>query len=67
VPSVGYGRYDEDNYKKADDFDMECIVIAPHSGNHQSWPPTDHFERLLEEAYPNHTYPINPSPRTATS
>jgi hypothetical protein len=25
----------------------------------QSWPLTDHFERLLWEAYPNHTYPIN--------
>jgi hypothetical protein len=22
------------------------------------WPPTDHFERLLEEACPNHAYPI---------
>jgi hypothetical protein len=24
----------------------------------QAWLPTDHFEKLLEEACPNHTYPI---------
>jgi hypothetical protein len=22
------------------------------------WPPTDHFEKLLDETCPNHTYPI---------
>jgi hypothetical protein len=28
------------------------------SSKRQVWPPIDHFERLLEEACPNHTYPI---------
>jgi hypothetical protein len=28
------------------------------SGNHPARPPTDNFKRLLEDAYPNHAYPI---------
>jgi hypothetical protein len=28
------------------------------SGKHQAWPPTDHFEKLLEETCSNHAYPI---------
>jgi hypothetical protein len=27
-------------------------------GKHQPWPPTDHFEKLLEEMCPTHAYPI---------
>jgi hypothetical protein len=37
---------------------MEYIVTAGRSVKCQAWPPTDHFERLLEEAYPNHAYLI---------
>jgi hypothetical protein len=34
--------------------------IAAIAGNskHQAGPPMDHFEKLLEETYPNHAYPI---------
>jgi hypothetical protein len=34
--------------------------ISTTVGNykHQARPPTDHFKGLLEEAYPNHIYPI---------
>jgi hypothetical protein len=28
------------------------------SRTHQAWPPMDHFEKVLEETCPNHTYPI---------
>jgi hypothetical protein len=35
-----------------------CISTTVCSGNRPTWPPTDHFKRLLEEAYPNHTYPV---------
>jgi hypothetical protein len=33
-------------------------VSTRHSVNRQACPPTTHFERLLEEACPNHVYPI---------
>jgi hypothetical protein len=32
--------------------------MAIGSSKHQARPPMDHFEKLLEEAYPNHAYPI---------
>jgi hypothetical protein len=51
------GRNDDDNSKQAGSSDMERITIAGHSVNQHMLPPTDHFERLLEEAYPNHAYP----------
>jgi hypothetical protein len=34
------------------------VATTAGSGKRQTWPPTNHFERLIEEAYPNHTYPI---------
>jgi hypothetical protein len=34
------------------------VVTATHSDKRQTWPPTDYFKRLLEEARPNHAYPI---------
>jgi hypothetical protein len=34
------------------------ITTAIGSSKHQARSPTDHFERLLEEACPNHVYPI---------
>jgi hypothetical protein len=33
-------------------------VTAARSGKHQARPPIDHFKKLLEEAYPNHAYPV---------
>jgi hypothetical protein len=37
---------------------MGYIMTTTHSGKHQARPPTYHFEGLLEEACPNHVYPI---------
>jgi hypothetical protein len=34
------------------------VVTATHSDKRQTWPSTDYFKRLLEEACPNHAYPI---------
>jgi hypothetical protein len=34
------------------------VTIAARSGKRQALPPTDHFERLLEVACPNHAYPV---------
>jgi hypothetical protein len=50
--------YDDHGNKKADDSDMGCVATAACSGRRQAWQATDHFERLLEEACPNHTYQI---------
>jgi hypothetical protein len=35
-----------------------CVMTAAGNGKHQARLPTDHIERLLEEACPNHPYPI---------
>jgi hypothetical protein len=37
---------------------MARIMTAVGSSKCQAQPPTDHFERLLKEACPNHTYPM---------
>jgi hypothetical protein len=37
---------------------VACVVTAIGSSKCQAWLPTDHFERLLEEACQNHMYPI---------
>jgi hypothetical protein len=34
------------------------VVTTTSSDKHQAWSPIDHFERLIEEACPNHSYPI---------
>jgi hypothetical protein len=34
------------------------VATTVHSDKHQARPPTDHFKKLLEDAYPNHAYPI---------
>jgi hypothetical protein len=41
---------DNDNDKKADCSDMGCVMTTTNSGKCLAWPPTDHFERLLEGA-----------------
>jgi hypothetical protein len=50
--------YDNGNNEKADDSDMGSVMTAMCSGKRQVHLPTDHIKRLLEEAYPNHMYPI---------
>jgi hypothetical protein len=37
------------------------VMTATRSGKHQVRRPTDHFERLLEEACPNHACPLSTS------
>jgi hypothetical protein len=37
---------------------MVRVVAVTGKGKRQAWPPTDHFEKLLEETSPNHAYPI---------
>jgi hypothetical protein len=34
------------------------IATVTSSTKCQAWPPTDYFEKLLEEACPNHTYVV---------
>jgi hypothetical protein len=59
---VAMTNYDNDNDNdddsKARGSNMECITTAVCSGKCQAWPLMDHIERLLEEACPNHEYPI---------
>jgi hypothetical protein len=50
--------YDDDSNEKAGGSNLGCVMTVVHSGRHQAWLPTYHFERLLKEAYPNHAYPI---------
>jgi hypothetical protein len=35
-----------------------CVSTAAHGNKREARPPTDHFKRILEEACPNHAYPI---------
>jgi hypothetical protein len=49
---------DDDNDKKVDGSGMGSVATTTCSGKCQAWPPIDHFERLLEEACPNHVYPV---------
>jgi hypothetical protein len=37
---------------------MRRISIAAHNDKRPVRPPMDHFKRLLEEACPNHAYPV---------
>jgi hypothetical protein len=48
----------DDGDKKEDGSDMEWVTTTARSVKHQTRPLIDHFERLLEEACPNHAYPI---------
>jgi hypothetical protein len=43
---------------KAGGSDRGRVVTAVHSDKHQVRPSTDHFKRLLEDAYPIYTYPV---------
>jgi hypothetical protein len=51
-------NYDNNDEKKVGGSDMECLATATRRGKPQVWPLTDHIERLIEEACPNHVYPI---------
>jgi hypothetical protein len=48
--------HDDSNDGEAGSSSVRHIPTAAHSNKRQARPPTDHFKRLLEEAYPNHAY-----------
>jgi hypothetical protein len=50
--------HDGGNDEKAGGSSMGFIMTTAHSGKRQARPLIDHFERLLEEGFPNHAYPI---------
>jgi hypothetical protein len=38
---------------------MRCTTTTTHSDKCLTRPPMDHYKRLLEEACPNHAYPVS--------
>jgi hypothetical protein len=46
------------NDSEASSSSVRCTLTAAHSDKRQVRPPTEHFKRLLEEACPNHVYPV---------
>jgi hypothetical protein len=50
--------YINDNDGKAGGFGVGCVTTVMHNDKRQARSPIYHFKRLLEEACPNHTYPI---------
>jgi hypothetical protein len=46
------------NDGEAGDSGVRHISAIARSDKHQVRPPTEHFRMLLEEACPNHTYPV---------
>jgi hypothetical protein len=49
---------DGGNDKLAGGSGVVRITTTAGNSKHQAWPPTDHIEKLLEEAYTNHAYPV---------
>jgi hypothetical protein len=69
-PSSGQGMAPSANHKGGGQIEdaaatplnaLPHVMTATRSGKHQVRRPTDHFERLLEEACPNHAYPLSTS------
>jgi hypothetical protein len=50
--------HDDGSYGKAGGSGTGHVMTAAHGDRHQVRPPTNHFRRLLEEACPNHFYPV---------
>jgi hypothetical protein len=49
---------DEDHGWEPGSSGMGRISATAHSGRRSAWMPIDYFKRLLEEACPNHAYPV---------
>jgi hypothetical protein len=49
---------DGGNNKQAGSSGVVRTMAATCSGKRQAQPPTDHFEKLMEETCLNHTYPV---------
>jgi hypothetical protein len=50
--------HDDGNDGKVSGSDVRRIPTVAHSDKHQAKAPTNHFKRILKEAWPNHTYPV---------
>jgi hypothetical protein len=50
--------HDDDNDGEVGGFGVRHSSVATHNDQHQARPPMGHFKRFLEEACPNHAYPI---------
>jgi hypothetical protein len=50
--------HNDGNNGEAGGSDMRCILTAAWIDKRQARPPEDHLKILLEEAFPNHPYPI---------
>jgi hypothetical protein len=49
---------DGGNDEEAGGFGVARVTITVGGGKRQARPPTNHFERLLEQACPNHAYSV---------
>jgi hypothetical protein len=52
--------------EEADGSGVALVTTTVGSSKRQARPPTNHFERLLKEACPNHMYPIKHKLRGCT-
>jgi hypothetical protein len=50
--------HDDGNDGEVGGSGVRSIPTAAGSDKRQAMPPMNHFKRLLEEAYPNHVYPV---------
>jgi hypothetical protein len=59
-------NHDFDNAWEAGGSGMRRIPTSARNDKRQARWPTDHFKSLLEEACPNHAYPVRHDSRTVT-
>jgi hypothetical protein len=52
-------NHDDGNDREAGGSGVRHISITVCSDKRPTRPPADHFKRLLEEACPNHAYPVS--------
>jgi hypothetical protein len=52
--------------EEVENSDEELMVTAERDFKWCTQPPKDHFEKILEEAYPHHLYPIRHKLRDCT-
>jgi hypothetical protein len=56
--TVTMTSHGKDRGKQVGSFGVGQVLTAVHGNRHLVRTPIDHFKRLLEEACPNHAYPI---------
>jgi hypothetical protein len=52
--------------EKIESSDEEFMASAEHDFKRCTWPPKDHFEKVLEAACPHHPYPVKHKLRDCT-